>query len=121
MSLFSRENKRLRMILLGILTAGMILYFAGRQYGNGFVCGTLISVILYESNVRYWNGIADRGHARTGTGIFHFLLHYAAMALVMLAGVYYPAYINIFTAALGLTAVKIALIADELTKRRERL
>ena len=121
MSLFSKENERLRLILLFIAAAGAVLYFAGAQYGNGFICGTLISVILYESNVRYWNGIADRGHARTGTGIFHFLLHYAAMAGVMLAGVYFPAYINIFTAALGLTAVKIALIVHELTKRRERL
>lgn len=121
MSLFSEENRRLRLILLGIAAAGCLLFLAGVPYGVGFLSGTALSVILYERNVRYWNRIADRGHARTGTGILHFMLHYALMAGIMMLGVYHRDVINIFTSALGLTAVKAALIIDALSGRKESI
>ena len=119
MSLFSRENAGFRrsMAVIGLL--GCLLYFAGIPFGNGFVCGFIISVILYESNVFFWNRVADSGNARPTTGLLHFLLHYALMAGVMILAVFRPGILNIFTSALGLLSVKLALIVHELTKKKE--
>lgn len=121
MSLFSRENAGFRKCMAIVGLAGLLLYFAGIAYGNGFLSGFLISVILYESNVSYWNKVADIGKAHAGTGLLHFLLHYALMAGVMIFAVFHPGIMNIFTAALGLLSVKIALIVHELTKRKESI
>ena len=43
------------------------------------------------------------------------------MAGVMIFAVFHPGVMNIFTAALGLLSVKIALIVHELTKRKESI
>ena len=99
--------------------AGCVLYLFGIPYGNGFLAGFAISVILYESTVFFWNRVADSGRAHAGTGMLHFLVHYALMAGVMALGVFYPGILNIFTSALGLLSVKIALILRELVGRKE--
>ena len=119
MSLFHKENRRLLKVLVGITLAGCLLFFWKFPYGMGFLTGTILSVIIYEWNVHYWNGVLDTGHARRGTGFPHFLINYALMGGLMLGAVYKPEILNIFTTAIGLMSVKSAIIVKELIFRKE--
>ena len=119
MSLFHRENRRLLYVLGAVTLAGCLLFLIGLPYGLGFLAGDALSVIIYEWNVHYWNGVLDTGHAKRGTGFPHFLINFTLMGGLLLLCVYIPGVLNIFASAAGLMAVKSAIICNELTRRKE--
>ena len=101
-------------VLIGTLTALIRL-----SYGLGFLAGSLIGILLYLRNERYWNEVVDGGSVGKSTGLLHFSLNYLLMASVMLVGVKYPQYVNIFTGAAGLMIIKLTVLADSLLTRKE--
>ncbi len=119
MSLWHADSRRLRIIIVLFAAAGILLSVLNRPAGFGFLAGELLSVVIYEWNVYYWNRVMDRRSAGTWTGFPHFLINFALMGALLLFAVYNPGILNIFTAALGLTAVKSAIIINELLKGKE--
>ena len=119
MSLFHRENRRLLYVLGAVTLAGCLLFLIGLPYGLGFLAGDVLSVIIYEWNVHYWNRVLDTRRAGRGTGFPHFLINFTLMGALLLTSVYKPQYLNIFTAAAGLLSVKSAIIVEELFFRRK--
>ncbi len=119
MSLFDPNNRGLLKAFLIISAAGCLLFLIGLPYGLGFLAGAVLSLIIYEWNVRYWNRVLDSGHARRGTGFPHFLINFCLMGGLLLAAVYKSNYLNIFTAAAGLLTVKSAIIGEELFFKRK--
>ncbi|MDD5852372.1 MAG: hypothetical protein PUC87_09510, partial [Galactobacillus timonensis] len=49
----------------------------------------------------------------------HFMVNYLLMALAMIPGALFPRYINIFGCALGLISVKLAIVLNEMTGKKE--
>ena len=119
MSLFHADSRRMRYIILVFLLAGILLCLWNRPVGAGLLAGTALAVFIYEWNVHYWNRVLDSRHAGRFTGFPHFLINFALMGGLMLYAVYNPGILNIFSAAVGLTAVKSAIIVSELLKRKE--
>ena len=119
MSLFDPKNRSLLKAFGLITVIGCLLFFVGLPYGLGFLAGDVLALIIYEWNVHYWNRVLDSGRAGRGTGFPHFLINFTLMGALLLAAVYKPAYLNIFTAAAGLLSVKSAIIMDELFFRRK--
>ena len=110
------ENHRLRTFVIGLLAAGLLFYLLGVEYGNGYLLGAVVSVIVYEGNLRFWNRIVDSGSAGRGTGMPHFMLNMALWGTILLVSVYRSSILNIFTAALGLTMMKAAVLLEGLIK-----
>lgn len=119
MSLFDPNNRRLLQVYLGITLAGCLLFLVKLPYGLGFLAGAVLALIIYEWNVHYWNRVLDSGHARRGTGFPHFLINYTLMGALLLVCVYNSQIMNIFFAAGGLMAVKLAIIVKELFFRED--
>ena len=97
------------LVILGALSG-----FLKISYGLGFLLGAAVGILLYWRNSLYWNDIVDGGIAGKGTGVFHFTINYLMMAVSMLAGVRYPAYLNIYATALGLTIIKMTAVTESL-------
>ena len=116
MSLRRPENRRLCIILTVIAGIGIGLCFVKFPVGMGLLAGELLSVIIYEWNVYYWNRVLDSRHAGTFTGFPHFLINFVLMGGLLLTCVYNPSILNIFSASAGLMSVKSAIIVNELLK-----
>ncbi len=109
----------MRYIIVLFILAGILLSIRFMPVGLGLLAGTALSVIIYEWNVRYWNRVLDSRHAGKFTGLPHFLINFALMGGLLLAAVKNPEKLNIFSVAVGLTAVKTAIIINELFQRKE--
>ena len=119
MSLFDPDNRGLLKAYVLITLAGCLLFLLGLPYGLGFLAGDALALIIYEWNVHYWNRVLDTRRAGRGTGFPHFLINFTLMGALLLAAVYKPQYLNIFTASAGLLSVKSAIIVEELFFRRK--
>ena len=101
-----------------VLALGLLSGLLDFRYAAGFALGAAAAVLLYIRNDRYWNSILDGGSATKYTGIFHFFVNYAIMAGVLLLSAWFPAYLNIFGAAIGLFLLKISVILNEIVYRQ---
>ena len=119
MSLLHADSRFMRYSIYGFLLVGIALCFWKMPVGLGMIAGTVLAVIIYEWNVHYWNKVMDRRQAGTFTGFPHFLINFVLMGGLLLYAVNNPGILNIFSAAVGLTAVKSAIIISELIKRKE--
>jgi len=119
MSLLHADSRFMRYSIYGFLLIGIALCFWKMPVGLGMIAGTVLAVIIYEWNVHYWNKVMDRRQAGTFTGFPHFLINFVLMGGLLLYAVNNPGILNIFSAAVGLTAVKSAIIISELIKRKE--
>ena len=106
-------------IIAALAAAGIALCFVNLPVGAGFLAGEALSVFIYEWNVHYWNRVMDRRTAGKFTGLPHFLINFALMGGILLYAVNNSGILNIFSTAVGLTAVKSAIIISELFKRKE--
>lgn len=109
----------MRYIIIAFAVIGIVLCFVKLPVGTGFLAGEALSVFIYEWNVHYWNRVLDSRHAERFTGLPHFLINFALMGGLLLFAVHKPEILNIFSAAVGLTAVKSAIIINELLKGKE--
>ncbi len=119
MSLLHPDSRFMRYSIYGFLLIGIALCFWKVPVGLGMIAGTVLAVIIYEWNVHYWNKVMDRRTAGRFTGLPHFLINFALMGGILLYAVNNPGILNIFSSAVGLTAVKSAIIISELFKRKE--
>ena len=119
MSLFDPNNRGLLKDYVLVTVIGCLLFFLGLPYGLGFLAGDALALLIYEWNVHYWNRVLDSRRAGRGTGFPHFLINFTLMGALLLAAVYKPEYLNIFTAAAGLLSIKSAIIIEELFFRRK--
>ena len=119
MSLLHPDSRFMRYSIYGFLLIGAALCFWKLPVGLGMIAGTVLSVIIYEWNVHYWNRVLDSRHAERFTGLPHFLINFALMGGLLLFAVHKPEILNIFSAAVGLTTVKSAIIINELLKGKE--
>lgn len=108
-------DQRLWKIAWIVMAAGTAIgLLFGIPYGLGFLAGCLVSVVSYKRNEIFWTGVLKTGTSKAGTGLLHFLGNYALMAGVLYAGIRFPQYLNIFTAALGMMLIKIASVIGAL-------
>ncbi len=106
-------SKRAWMLSFWILGIGtVVLTILGMKFGLGYLLGGCVGLVNYKRNETFWSAVLSTGHAKRGTGFTHFLVNYGLMAGVLAVGVMFPAYVNIFTAALGLMIIKLAAVAE---------
>ena len=111
----SRSWKFCRIIALIGLLSGLIHW----QYATGFALGACAAVLLYKRNETYWNDVVDMNqNVHKGTGFAHFLVNYAIMAGVLMLGALFPAVLNIYASAIGLTLIKLAVIMENLIPQK---
>ncbi len=112
-------SKRAKKICIILMIVGLIPIFFDFRLTVGFELGCIVSILLYWRNDLYWNDVVDGGESHLGKGMLHFIVNYALMALVMILGVIFPQYTNIYTAALGLALIKIAVVINEIVPGKE--
>lgn len=86
----------------------------------GFLFGAIGSVLLYLRNVAFCNAVLDERSTRHLKTFGRFLQSYAIMAIVLIVSAAKPELLNVFSAALGLLLVKICLILETFTERRDK-
>ncbi|MCR5228992.1 MAG: hypothetical protein K6D03_02600 [Solobacterium sp.] len=112
-------NGRCWKICAVLMFFSLISLYWGRQYVFGFLLGEVISILIYKRNELFWNEVVDTGVSGKGTGSMHFAVNFAMMGLPMLAAVFVPDYLNIFTVAAGMMLIKAAVVIDTLTAGKE--
>lgn len=96
-------------LIIGVgLCSGLIRY----QFASGYLLGCCTALLLYKRIESFWGKVLDRGYSTKRTGIFHFAINYALMAIVLVLCALYPKYLNIFACAIGMMVIKIAATID---------
>ncbi len=112
-------NGRSWRICAVLMFFSLISLYWGKKYFLGFLLGEVISILIYKRNESYWNGVVDMREAHAGTGFFHFIINYALMAGPMILAAIRPQWLNIFTVALGMTLIKIAVTIEAVIPWKE--
>ena len=112
--LFAKDSIKIR--LLGVMI-GCGLIFIDKAYGLGFLVGLVVSEIyLAVLNAFMSNALANQYYGwKSGTLVFVFrnFLLFIPFLLV----IFFPTYINVFTAVIGLLFFKICLYVKYLLFR----
>lgn len=112
-----RLRKEIYRYALGIALAGIVLLFFGYQYLLGYWLGCIGAFILMYRTETFWNEILDQGESTKFTGVFHWLINYGIMAILLVISAKFPQYFNVITCAIGLMLVKFAAILDSIVDR----
>ena len=86
----------------------------------GFLLGAAGSVLLYARSVAFCNMVLSQKSTRYLRTFGRFMQSYAIMAIVLIVSAAKPELLNVFSAALGLLLVKICLILETFTERRDK-
>ncbi|MBR2830594.1 MAG: hypothetical protein IKE68_08610 [Solobacterium sp.] len=82
---------------------------------TGYLLGAAGSLIHLKRVERYCDTVLAAGQATRKYSVLSFLSNYALMAAFLICAAVMPQVFNLFAAAIGLSAVKIALVAEALT------
>jgi len=104
--LFAKDSTKIR--LLGLLIGcGMI--FIQRSYGLGFLAGMMVSELyLGILNAFMTNAMAKQRYSM-GSGTLVFVFRNFLLLIPFILTILYPAYINVFTAVIGLLYFKVCI------------
>lgn len=95
-----------------MIAVSAVTLFINFRWTTGWLLGGLVAMLLYRRIENYWNGILDIGYADKKTGRGNYFTNYLIMAAAMVVCALLPEYLNIFTCALGLMAVKITSVIE---------
>lgn len=102
-----------------VVLLGSCSGFIDFRYASGFLLGAIASIVLYKRAERYADSVIYQNQASTPQSILNFVNSYAIMAIVLIVAALLPNYLNIFAAAIGMMAIKIAVIIEALTTGKE--
>lgn len=111
----SEHVRRVWVVLIAAIVA--VSLFFSLKFCAGFVIGAIGSRLLFWRNETFWSDVLDTRIPVGGWS--HFLVNYLLMAAVLMLGALFPRYINIFGCAFGLISVKLAIVLNEMTGKKE--
>ncbi|MBQ1321010.1 MAG: hypothetical protein IIY53_05105 [Solobacterium sp.] len=103
-------------ILLGL---SICLAAVDWRLTTGYVLGAIGSLLHLKRVERYCDIVLGLNDASEKQARISFLSNYALMAAFLILAAVMPQVFNLFTTAIGLSAVKIALVAEALIDRKE--
>lgn len=105
--------------IFGICVAiGLSFGFFDWRYASGVLLGSIVSVFNWFRSENFWMQVLDTGHATKFTGLGHFAINYAVMAITLVICAKFSTYFNIFSCTFALFFIKISLVVNEITKRK---
>lgn len=95
-----------------LILCSALLSFVDWRLTNGYVLGAVTSVFLLKRVERYCDAVLAQQVAPQKQAVASFLSNYLVMAAVLILAAVLPNVFNLFTTALGMMAIKIALVLE---------
>lgn len=113
-TIFEKDSTKIR--ILGVLI-GCGLFFVDLSYGIGFLAGLMISEIYLSVLNAYMAYALSRRTYQWKSGTLVFMARNILLFLPFALALFFPKYVNIFTAVLGLTYFKVCIYTKYLLFR----
>ncbi|MBR2067185.1 MAG: hypothetical protein IJ875_02850 [Solobacterium sp.] len=95
-----------------LLLAASVMAFVDYRLTLGYFLGAFTSIFLYKRIERFCDSMISAMYASNKQAFVGFMLNYLVMGIVLVLAAKLPHLFNLFTCALGLMAIKIAVIAE---------
>ena len=105
-------NTRSWKILALLAAAGCLTVLIDYRWMTGWLLGCAVSVLTYKLTEQFCDGALRTGSSSGTMG--HFMLNYLIWAAAMLICVFLPDLFQVIACAIGLMAVKAAVILESL-------
>lgn len=112
----TRKSYRIFAVLL--IAVSVLTLFFDYRWTTGWLLGCLVSLLLYRRVESFWGMILDRRFVSGKTGRGNFLGNYLIMAATLLICAFFGKFLNIYSCALGLMAVRFTSVIEILITRK---